>query len=309
MTFILITMSFLSIQHISKHYAGHTALNNVSFEIPEGKIFGLLGPNGAGKTSLIRIINQITAADEGKITLGGEELGSKHLKNIGYLPEERGLYKKMKVLEQMIYFAELRGFTTADARKRAAEWIDRFGMQGWENKNIEELSKGMQQKVQFVITVLHEPQLIILDEPFSGFDPVNTQQIKEEILRLKKEGRTVVFSTHRMESVEELCDNIGIIVKAEKKLEGSLSEVKEQFRTHRYEAIVRMDESVETPDALEQQHLEDGYMKLIFEPGSEQDAMQLMQKLGDKYFVRSFRELIPSMQDIFVQLVQNHPHE
>lgn len=302
-------MSFLSIQDISKHYAGHTALNKVSLSIPEGKIFGLLGPNGAGKTSLIRIINQITAADEGKIKLGDEELGPKHLQHIGYLPEERGLYKKMKVLEQMVYFAQLRGFTTAEARKRAAEWIERFGMQAWENKKIEELSKGMQQKVQFVITVLHEPKLIILDEPFSGFDPVNAQQIKEEMLRLKKEGRTIIFSTHRMESVEELCDNIGIIVKAKKKLEGSLSEVKEQFRTHRYEAIVRKNESAQIPSAMKQQALENGYLKLLFAPGSEAEAMQLMQELSRTHFIRSFRELIPSMQDIFVQLVQNQPHE
>jgi ABC-2 type transport system ATP-binding protein len=302
-------MTYLKIDGISKHYAAHTALKNVSFDVPEGKIFGLLGPNGAGKTSLIRIINQITAADEGQILLQNQVLSQDHLSRIGYLPEERGLYKKMKVLEQMLYFAGLRGFSKADSRKRALEWMERFGMQGWENKKIEELSKGMQQKVQFVITVLHEPDLIILDEPFSGFDPVNTQQIKEEILRLKADGKTVIFSTHRMESVEELCDHIGIIIKSEKKIEGNLSEVRQQYRNNRYEAIVTELPSAPLIKPEELHRLEDGFTKAIFVPENEAQAMKLMQQLASHTFVRSFRELVPSMQDIFVQLVEENHHE
>ncbi|MDX5348223.1 MAG: ATP-binding cassette domain-containing protein, partial [Hymenobacteraceae bacterium] len=224
-------MNILEIKGITKRYANHEALHQVSFEIPKGSIFGLLGPNGAGKTSLIRIITQITGADEGEILFKGEELKPKHIREIGYLPEERGLYKKMKVGEQLLYLAQLKGMSKAEATTRIKEWVDRFEIRTWLGKNIEDLSKGMQQKVQFVATVLHEPDLIILDEPFSGFDPINANLIKDEILRLREQGSTIIFSTHRMESVEELCDHIALINRSRKVLDGPVQEVKAAYKT------------------------------------------------------------------------------
>ncbi|MEG2178857.1 MAG: ATP-binding cassette domain-containing protein, partial [Bacteroidales bacterium] len=213
-------MYVLETKNIVKNYANHCALDNVSIQVSQGSIFGLLGPNGAGKTSLIRIINQITAPDKGDVFIGGEKLNAKHIYQIGYLPEERGLYKKMKVGEQALYLAQLKGLSKADAAKRLKYWFEKFEIQAWWDKKVEELSKGMQQKIQFVVTILHEPKLLIFDEPFSGFDPINTQMLKDEILNLKEKGSTVIFSTHNMASVEEICDEIALINKSHKVLDG-----------------------------------------------------------------------------------------
>src|SRR6201998_1254107 len=228
-------MSLLSVQNVTKRYATHVALKNVSIEVPEQCIFGLLGPNGAGKTSLIRIINQITAPDEGEILLGGKKLSPTDVFHIGYLPEERGLYKKMKVGEQALYFARLKGMSKSTAMKELKVWFEKFEMVSWWNKKVEELSKGMQQKVQFIVTVIHNPKLLILDEPFSGFDPINAQLIRNEILDLRKQGTTVVFSTHNMGSVEELCDHIALINKSEKILDGLVKDIRRAHRSNIYD--------------------------------------------------------------------------
>src|SRR6201747_742627 len=224
----------LSIRNIVKQYAGHTALSGVSLEVERGQIFGLLGPNGAGKTSLIRIINQITAPDSGEVYFNGQKLDQSHIEKIGYLPEERGLYKKMEIGEQMIYLARLKGLSRDEAVKRLKVWFEKLGMETWWKMKIEELSKGMQQKAQFVATVLHEPDLIILDEPFSGFDPVNAELIKDEILELNKKGATILFSTHRMESVEELCDSIALIHLSHKILDGTVKNIRNSYRNATY---------------------------------------------------------------------------
>lgn len=224
----------LSIRNIVKQYAGHTALSDVSLEVNRGQIFGLLGPNGAGKTSLIRIVNQITAPDAGEVYFNGEKLNQSHIDRIGYLPEERGLYKKMEIGEQMIYLARLKGLSRAESIRRLKIWFEKLGMDTWWKMKIEELSKGMQQKAQFVATVLHEPDLIILDEPFTGFDPVNAEVIKDEILELNRKGATILFSTHRMESVEELCDAIALLDKSKKILDGKISDIKDTYRNNIY---------------------------------------------------------------------------
>src|SRR6201746_545172 len=224
----------LSIRNIVKQYAGHTALSGVSLEVERGQIFGLLGPNGAGKTSLIRIVNQITAPDSGEIYFNGQKLNQSHIERIGYMPEERGLYKKMEIGEQMIYLARLKGMSRDDATKKLRYWFEKLEIQAWWNKKIEELSKGMQQKAQFVSTVVHEPDLIILDEPFSGFDPVNAELIKDEILELNRKGATILFSTHRMESVEELCDSIALLNRSKKILDGKVKNIKNSYRNATY---------------------------------------------------------------------------
>ena len=222
-------MSFLQAENITKRYTNQLALNNVSIEVDKGKIFGLLGPNGAGKTTLIRIINQITAPDKGRITLNGRPIKDEDIHRIGYLPEERGLYKKMKVGDQAIYLARLKGLSKHDAINRLHQWFEKFEIMPWWNKKVMELSKGMQQKVQFIVTVLHEPELLIFDEPFTGFDPINTNLLKQEILELKRQGSTIVFSTHNMASVEEICDNIALINQSEKILDGNIHEIKHRF--------------------------------------------------------------------------------
>lgn len=224
----------LEVKNIYKQYDKYTALNNVSLSIEPQKIFGLLGPNGAGKTSLIRIINQITGPDSGEIWFNGERLNQNHVNYIGYLPEERGLYKKMSVGEQVMYLAQLKGLKKADAKRKLQAWFKKFEIENWWDKKIEELSKGMQQKVQFIVTVLHEPKLLILDEPFSGFDPINAQLIKNEILELRDKGATIIFSTHNMGSVEELCDNIALINKSEKLLDGSVKDIRDKYKTNTY---------------------------------------------------------------------------
>ncbi|GAA3951615.1 ATP-binding cassette domain-containing protein [Hymenobacter algoricola] len=291
---------------VRKAYAAHVALDGVSLDIPEGSIFGLLGPNGAGKTSLIRIITQITAADSGEIRFRGERLSPSHIGQIGYLPEERGLYKKMKVGEQLLYLAQLKGLTKADATQRIKGWIDRLDLRAWVSKNVEDLSKGMQQKVQFIATVLHEPSLIILDEPFSGFDPINANLIKDEILELRQRGATVIFSTHRMESVEEMCDNIALINRSRKVLDGSVRDIKDAFKTRTYEVEGKGRLMVIHPDfeVLEHKDRENGhfYDRIRLHEGTTPN--DLLRYLIGNVEVHAFREQIPSINDIFIRRVQ-----
>lgn len=303
----------LEIKNIVKQYANHRALDDVSLFIPEGKIFGLLGPNGAGKTSLIRIINQITAPDSGEILFDGSPLSSEHIAEIGYLPEERGLYKKMKVGEQMVYLAQLKGLSRLEAKQRLNYWFEKLDIGSWWDKRIEDLSKGMQQKVQFVATVLHQPKLIILDEPFSGFDPVNAQIIQDEILELNKAGATIIYSTHRMETVEELCDNIALINKSKKILDGSVKEIKKQYNNSTY--LIDYKAPIIPEQILQQTELFD-----IISQTVQHDEVQLKVKLNDratlndvirylldKIQVIQIKEIIPSIHDIFIEKVSLSP--
>jgi ABC-2 type transport system ATP-binding protein len=293
---------------VRKAYANHVALSGVSLSIPEGSIFGLLGPNGAGKTSLIRIITQITGADEGEIRFRGERLNPSHIAQIGYLPEERGLYKKMKVGEQLLYLARLRGLSRADATARIKQWLARFDIKEWAEKNVEDLSKGMQQKVQFIATVMHQPSLIILDEPFSGFDPINANLIKDEILELRKQGATIIFSTHRMESVEELCDNIALINRSRKVLDGPVGVIRDQFKTNTYEVEGRGKPIIGSPDftVIEQKARENDhfYLRAQLQPGVRPN--DLLRYLIDSPAIEvdSFREKIPSINEIFIRRVR-----
>jgi ABC-2 type transport system ATP-binding protein len=300
--------SILSIRNVSKQYATHKALENVSLEIPRNSIFGLLGPNGAGKTTLIRIITQIISLDEGEIYFAGERLRPEHVNRMGYLPEERGLYKKMKVGEQLVYLARLKGLETGEAKKRIKYWVEKLEMQGWAEKNVEDLSKGMQQKVQFVATVLHEPEFLILDEPFSGFDPVNAQIIKNEILELKKKGITILFSTHRMESVEELCEYIALINRSKKILEGKTRDIKRQYTDNTYkvsyEGII-----AELPEGMqiisEQKDTEQHWKESVIALQPQHTANELLASLIRQVQIHSFQENIPTMNDIFIHLVSN----
>ena len=296
----------LEVLDVRKAYANHVALDGVSLSIPEGSIFGLLGPNGAGKTSLIRIITQITGADEGEIRFRGERLNPNHIAQIGYLPEERGLYKKMKVGEQLLYLARLRGLSRADATGRIKQWLSRFEIKEWANKNVEDLSKGMQQKVQFIATVLHEPKLIILDEPFSGFDPINANLIKDEILELRNQGATIIFSTHRMESVEELCDNIALINRAHKVLDGPIGLIRDQFKTNTYEVEGQGKLMVVHPDfeVVEQQERENGHFYARVQLHAGVRPNDLLRYLIGTVEVAAFREKIPSINEIFIRRVR-----
>ena len=291
---------------VHKAYSAHVALNGVSLDIPERSIFGLLGPNGAGKTSLIRIITQITGADSGEIRFRGERLNPKHIAQIGYLPEERGLYKKMKVGEQLLYLAQLRGLSRADATQRIKAWLDRLDLKSWAGKYVEDLSKGMQQKVQFIATVLHEPSLIILDEPFSGFDPINANLIKDEILDLREKGATVIFSTHRMESVEELCDNIALINRSRKVLDGSVHQIKNTFKTNTYQVEGKGRLMVMHPDfeVLEHKERENGFFYDRIKLHAGTTPNDLLRYLINNVEVHSFREQIPSINEIFIRRVQ-----
>jgi ABC-2 type transport system ATP-binding protein len=298
----------LNITNVSKNYSSNKALNNVSIDIPRQSIFGLLGPNGAGKTSLIRIINQITGPDTGSITFNGEKLSPKHIEKIGYLPEERGLYKKMAVGEQTLYLARLKGLSKEEAKKRLAHWFEKFEMQGWWKKKIEELSKGMQQKVQFIVTVLHEPELLILDEPFSGFDPINAQLIKNEILELRKKGATVIFSTHNMGSVEELCDNIALINKSEKILDGSVKEIRKTYRTNTFKVsfkgnILGFTNALWTGAEILEKHTEDDVHTITVKLLNQVNSSQMLQTVLPTCEIISFNEIIPSMNDIFIRKV------
>ena len=291
--------------NVRKAYAAHVALDDVSLSIAEGSIFGLLGPNGAGKTSLIRIITQITGADSGEIRFRGERLNPNHISDIGYLPEERGLYKKMKVGEQLLYLARLRGLSRADALSRIRGWLDRLELKPWAEKNVEDLSKGMQQKVQFIATVLHEPKLIILDEPFSGFDPINANLIKDEILALRDQGSTIIFSTHRMESVEELCDSIALINKAHKVLDGSVGDIKNQFKTNTYELEGRGRLLLTHPDfeVLEQKERENGHVFARIQIHAGATPNDLLRFVMTQLEIQTFRERIPSINEIFIRRV------
>lgn len=301
-------MTALEAANITKSYAGHVALSNVSIEVPESCIYGLLGPNGAGKTSLIRIINQITGPDEGYIKLFGEPLESKHISMIGYLPEERGLYKKMKVGEQAMYLARLKGMSKSEAKLRLNKWFERLEIGDWWNKKVEELSKGMAQKIQFVTTVLHEPKLLILDEPFSGFDPINTELIRSEILRLRDEGATVILSTHNMGSVEQICDRIALINKSQKILEGSVSEIRESKAGKRY-LITYKGSPISFANALwtnyelvKQEKSGENNVAEVHIDG-EAELNDLLRSLIDHVELSNVERIIPSMNDIFIEEV------
>jgi len=296
----------LSIRNIVKQYAGHRALNDVSLEVEKGQIFGLLGPNGAGKTSLIRIINQITAPDSGEVYFDGEKLNQSHINRIGYMPEERGLYKKMEIGEQMIYLARLKGMSRDQAIKKLRYWFEKLEIQAWWNKKIEELSKGMQQKAQFVSTVVHEPDLIILDEPFSGFDPVNAELIKDEILELNRKGATILFSTHRMESVEELCDSIALLDKSKKILDGKVKDIKNSYRNETYLVSyagkkLAFDGSQPFSVADETQTDDEFTIKIKLNTGST--ANDVLKYLLPKTSINRLQEVIPSINDIFIDKV------
>lgn len=304
--------NILEVNKVVKRYGDYVALNEVTLAVPKGSIYGLLGPNGAGKTSLIRIINQITLPDSGQIILDGEKLQPKHVQYIGYLPEERGLYNTMKVGEQCLYLAQMKGLSKAEAKKQLEYWFERLDIQGWWNKKIQELSKGMAQKIQFVVCVLHKPKLLIFDEPFSGFDPVNANVIKDEILKLREDGATIIFSTHRMESVEELCDHIALIHKSNKLIEGKLNDVKRQFKTNSYEVGILSD-NVEglmyditqkyTVSPAKFKSLNDS-LKLEIQLGNAtpNELLNILIKRGQ---VNHFMEKIPSVNDIFIQTVSD----
>jgi ABC-2 type transport system ATP-binding protein len=295
---------------ITKRYTHHLALDDVSITIPEKTISGLLGPNGAGKTTFIRIINQIINADAGHITIFGERLQEKHIGMIGYLPEERGLYKKLKVGEQLIYLARLKGLSLAEATARSKKWIKKFGITDWWNKKVEDLSKGMAQKVQFISTVMHEPRLIILDEPFSGFDPVNAKIITEEILALKEHGSTIIFSTHRMETVEDLCDHIALIDKSRKILEGSKKEVKDTYKTNTFRIEHRGPFSLGDGhyELLDQKTIDEDFYSSTVRMKEKMSPNQLIRDLTEITEVHSFMEKIPTMGEIFIKLVKGGDH-
>lgn len=295
----------LSVRNIVKEYAKHRALDHVSMEVEKGKVFGLLGPNGAGKTSLIRIINQITGPDSGEIFFNGQKLNQSHISKIGYLPEERGLYKKMEIGEQMLYLAQLKGLKRADAIQRIKYWFEKMEMQNWWKKKVEDLSKGMQQKVQFVATVLHEPELIILDEPFSGFDPVNAEIIKDEILELNQKGSTIIFSTHRMESVEQLCDHIVLLNKSHKILDGGLKDIKNSYRNDTFKVEFSGDMANlthQTYDLLSHTTLNDNELITVkLKPGF--NANHLLSELIPSVQIAHLEEVIPSINQIFIEKV------
>lgn len=301
----------LEIRNIVKQYAHHKALDDVSIHVPTGNIFGLLGPNGAGKTSLIRIINQITAPDSGEIIFDGQRLNSSHIGKIGYLPEERGLYKKMLIGDQMIYLAQLKGLSKQLAKEKIKFWFEKLKIESWWDKKVEDLSKGMQQKVQFVATVLHEPQLIILDEPFSGFDPVNAQVIQDEILELNKKGATIIYSTHRMESVEALCDNIALLNKSKVILEGSVKEIKNNYRNQTYKIEYHKKPEVDSIflDSSLYQKLEEhknGSNSMTIQIPEDKSLNDVLFHLIPQVEIQQIFEIIPSMHDIFIDKVTNN---
>lgn len=304
----------LEINNVVKKYGDFTALNNVSIHVPKGSVYGLLGPNGAGKTSLIRIINQITMPDSGTVFLDGEKLAPKHTAYIGYLPEERGLYKSMKVGEQAMYLAQLKGLSKTEAKKRLQYWFEKFDISAWWNKKIEELSKGMAQKVQFIVTVMHAPKLLIFDEPFSGFDPINAQLIAKEILQLRDEGATIIFSTHRMESVEELCDEIALIDNSNKILEGKLVDIKRAFRTHTFQVGLKTAVPAKVQEELKQHftifpanfNMLNESLTLNVQLNKETNSNDLLSFLSARGEVQHFVEVVPSANDIFIQAIHKN---
>lgn len=282
-------MNFLEIKNVNKTYETKQVLHDISISVPKQSIYGLLGPNGAGKTTLIRILNQITMPDSGQIFLDGKPLSKNDIANIGYLPEERGLYKKMKVSEQAIYLAQLKGMDKQEADKRLRHWFIKFGIQNWWDKKVEELSKGMQQKIQFIVTVIHEPKLLIFDEPFSGFDPINVNLLKNEILELREKGATILFSTHNMASVEELCDNIMLINQGKKILEGRVSDIKQQYKQHKYDVVYKPFDSSDVT-------------RLTV---NATNPNELVRDIIGKGEIVSLNEILPSMNDIFINLVSS----
>jgi ABC-2 type transport system ATP-binding protein len=301
-------MNALTATGLHKRYASHHALRGLDMEIPHGSLFGLLGPNGAGKTTFIRIANRILAPDEGEILLFGQPLGPESARRIGYLPEERGLYKSMKVGEQAMYLAQLRGLSATDAKQRLRSWFERWELQSWWDKKVSDLSKGMAQKVQFITTVLHEPELLIFDEPFSGFDPINAQLIREEMLRLNREGRTIIFSTHRMESVEELCSHIALVNQGQNVLHGSIQELKDRHRSGQFVLRYRSADvkDVVLPEGVEltdHRREAEGIVVAQFRGGID-DASRLLTALAPHVNVYQFEEVVPSIHDLFVQTVQ-----
>lgn len=303
-------MNILEAENVTKLFGNYKALDQVSISVPQNSIFGLLGPNGAGKTTLIRIINQIYMPDGGSVSIDGQPLQREHVVKIGYLPEERGLYKKMKVGEQLMYLARLKGMNDSEAKRRLKKWIEKFEIKGWWDKKIEELSKGMQQKIQFIATVLHEPKLIILDEPFSGFDPVNANIIKSEIQELQRNGSTIIFSTHRMESVEELCDHIALINKSKKILEGKKVDIKNEYKSNKYELKYKG----ELPESEWYQTVDtsidsDGFNYALVQLNSEVGTREMMRSLIDQVDIVGFNEKIPTMNEIFISKVKSENHE
>ncbi|WP_027124530.1 ABC transporter ATP-binding protein [Gelidibacter mesophilus] len=299
---------------VSKSYGNFKALNEVSIAVPKGSIFGLLGPNGAGKTTLIRIINQITMPDSGEVLLDGSSLKPENIRDIGYLPEERGLYKSMKVGEQVLYLAQLKGLSKQDAKDRLKYWFDKLEIGDWWNKKIQELSKGQAQKIQFIVTVIHQPKLLIFDEPFSGFDPINASLIKDEIIQLRDEGATVIFSTHRMESVEEMCDHMALIHKSNKILDGRLTDIKRQFKTNTFEVGMQSSNPDEVTQMIKEKfevfpatfkNLNDD-IKMNIKLPKETSSNDLLSFLTSKAEIHHFVEVIPSANDIFIQTVKNN---
>lgn len=307
--------NLLSAKNIVKKFANHVALDDVSIDVPQGSIFGLLGPNGAGKTTLIRIINQITGPDSGRILFDERLLEASHVEQIGYLPEERGLYPKMKVGEQAVYLARLKGLSKAEATKRVKEWFDRFEMSGWWKKKIDELSKGMQQKVQFIVTVLHEPRLLILDEPFSGFDPINANLIKDEIIRLRDKGATIILSTHNMGSVEELCDHIALLNRSKKILDGNVKEIRRAYASRTYDlqfkgSMMGFTNAMWAGGELIEKH-EDakGLNRVRVKLNATTSPNQLLETVLTSAEIHSFNEVLPTMNDIFIMKVKESQGE
>lgn len=297
--------NFLSVRGVSKQFAAHKALENVSIEVPRGRIFGLLGPNGAGKTTLIRIINHITLPDTGEVWFDGKPLSQEDVAQIGYLPEERGLYRKMKVGEQALYLAQLKGLSRHEAQKRLEVWFEKFQIMPWWNKKLEELSKGMQQKIQFIITVLHEPKLLIFDEPFSGFDPLNAELLKQEMLQLRDRGATIIFSTHNMASVEEVCDDIALIHRSQVRLQGNVQDIREQNRTGEFSLTTTSGQLTEQPDqfVILEQRQQGALTTYRLKKQEDLTNSALVQRLANEVEIRSFSEILPTMNDIFLRTV------
>ena len=305
-------MDLLKIENVTKRFAKHVALDDVSLTIPQGSIYGLLGPNGAGKTTLLRIINRITVPDSGRVLLGGKEITQDDVRLIGYMPEERGLYKKMKVGEQAIFFARLKGMSRKDATDRLKQWFDKFGIGEWWNKEVGDLSKGMAQKVQFIATVLHEPKLLIFDEPFSGFDPINANLLKSEILALRDKGATIIFSTHNMSSVEEVCDHITLIDKSRNILSGNVDDIRHRHGANIFEIDYRGNEAslLEALDGsceiMESKPSPTGFNRMKIHIATDSEVRGVIAKANESVEIRSFSEVIPSMNDIFIRAVNGN---
>ena len=296
--------NFLEISNVCKRFSNHVALDNVSMDIPRGKVFGLLGRNGAGKTTLIRIVNHITMADSGTVMFDGHPLCEQDVYNIGYLPEERGLYKKMKVGEQAIYLARLKGLSAIEAKKRLTEWFEKFDIMPWWNRKLEELSKGMQQKIQFIITILHRPQLLIFDEPFSGFDPENVELLKREMLELRNQGSTILFSTHNMASVEEICDNIALINHSKVVLRGEVDDIKNRYKDNTYNLTIPSDAVLSDVEVISQEQKGQKLNLIVHKPAEETNS-QFVSRLAGQVEILSFAERMPSMNEVFLRVVGN----